>query len=668
MTTHQQIPGQVGPEDHESRSGRPGSPSREGRHAPVAGAPWLPRGYLPRRVLWSRLNLSTLRAMTAVVAPVGAGKTLGVAGWLQHSTRGQGAHWVSADRGLGVPQLEALLDRAATEGGSVPRLLVVDDAHELPGASVRYLDSRLNAAPDSMRLVLLTRWDLAISRLVPELLGHLTVLRGDVLRLSEDETARLVTQHARTDAPEVRDAISAKADGWCAAVVLAARASAAAPSRSEFVRRCRSNGPGVADLVAGEVFAALRSRERHLLLCTAAEASVTAETAVHLTRDPGAGDVLSTLELTGLLVNRVATGEDADEDGTGEGTGNERFRIHPLLLEVARRRLAAGGVDVQQAHATVLRAARLDLAQGRTALGFGRLLALGEHEAAADVVGERGLELLAQGQRAGVAALVRHAGATVEDHPETWTAVALAHWTDGDAEAAAHWARRVVRRASADPDAVPRMQVGCARLHLTRGGAESVADAVAEGRDLLASHHRSRTQDPYHPLLLLELGVAENWLGHLASAEQHLSEAVLAARGHGLETVATEALSHLALTQFMSGRERAARDLALQVLAACTADSGSAVLESTRQRAGLTNALVEVASLPWVERRPVEPDLGAGPDDLATRFWKRILESHLALVDGSVRRRSGCSTTRSRRRRCRPTSASRCSSSAPCWA
>ena len=111
---------------------------------------------------------------------------------------------------------------------------------------------------------------------------------------------------------------------------------------------------------------------------------------------------------------------------------------------------------------------------------------------------------------------------------------------------------------------------------------------------------------------------------------------MLAARGHGLETVAAEALSHLALTQFMSGRERAARDLALQVLAACTADSGSAVLESTRQRAGLTNALVEVASLPWVERgrssptsAPVRttsrPGSGSGSSSL-----------HLALVDGSV--------------------------------
>ncbi len=648
MTTHQQIPGQIGPEEHERRStqtggqptGQPTGRHGEGRHAPVAGAPWLPRGYLPRRVLWSRLNVSTLRAVTVVVAPVGAGKTLGVAGWLQHSTRGQGARWVSADRSLGVPQLQALLDRAAAEGGSVPRLLVVDDAHQLPAASVRYLDSRLNAAPESMRLVLVTRWDLAISRLVPELLGDLTVLRGDVLRLSEDETARLVAQHARTDAPEVREAIIAKADGWCAAVVLAARASAAAPSRSEFVRRCRSNGPGVADLVAGEVFAALRSRERHLLLCTAAEASVTAETAVHLTRDPGAGDVLSTLELTGLLVNRVASGETGGEAGaedeTGDGAGTERFRIHPLLLEVARRRLAAGGVDVQQAHATVLRAARLDLAQGRTALGFGRLLALGEHEAAADVVGEHGLALLAQGQRAGVAALVRHAGATVEDHPETWTAVALAHWTNGDPEAAAHWARRVVRAASADPAVVPRVQVGCARLHLTRSGAEPVAEAVAEGRDLLAYHHRSRAQDPYLPLLLLELGVAENWLGHLASAEQHLSEALLAARGRGLDTVATEALSHLALTQFMAGRERAGRDLALEVLAARTDDSGSAVLESTRQRAGMTKALVDLASLPRVERRPDEADLDGGPGDLATRFWKRILEAHLALVDGSV--------------------------------
>jgi DNA-binding CsgD family transcriptional regulator len=495
---------------------------------------------------------------------------------------------------------------------------------------VRYLDARLNEAPDSMRVVLLTRWDLAVARLVPELLGDLTVLRGDVLRLSQDETVRLVAQHARTDAPEVCEAIMAKADGWCAAVVLAARASAAAPSRSEFVRRCRSNGPGVADLVAGEVFAALRSRERHLLLCTAAEESVTADSAAHLTRDAGAGDVLSTLELTGLLVNRVATEEP--------GGGTESFRIHPLLVEVARRRLAAGGVDVQQAHATVLRAARLDLAQGSIALGFRRLLALGEHEAASAVVAEHGLELLTQGQRSGVAALVRHAGTTVENHPETWTAVALAGWTDGDAEAAAHWARRVVRRADAEPAAVPRVQAGCARLHLTRNGAEPVADAVAEGRALLAAHHRSRGQDPYLPMLLLELGVAENWLGQLASAEQHLSEAVLACRGHGLETVAVEAQSHLALTQLMTGRERAGRDLAREVLDACTADGlGAAVLESTRQRAEMVTELVEMVSLPWVERPPTAGALDdAGTDDLATRFWKRILAAHLALAEGSV--------------------------------
>jgi DNA-binding CsgD family transcriptional regulator len=634
------IPEQVGPGDHQ-RLEQQGTT----RHAPIPGAPWLPRGYLPRRVLWSRLNVSTLRAVTVVVAPAGAGKTLGVAGWLQHSSRGQQARWVQADSGLGVPQLTALLDRAAAEPGRTPGLLVVDDAHRLPAASVRYLDDRLGTAPDSMRLVLLARWDLAVSRLVPELLGHLTVLRGDVLRLSEDETTRLVAQHARTDSREVCDAISAMAGGWCAAVVLAARASAAAPSRSEFVRRCQTTGPGVADLVAGEVFAALRSRERHLLLCAASEESVTTETAVHLTRDPGAGDVLSTLELTGLLVNRVSTEESLSEpsgDGASGAAGDDasaRFRLHPLLLEVARRRVAAGGVDVQQAHATVLRAARLDLAQGHTALGFRRLLDLGEYDAAAGVLAEHGPQLVAQGQRRGVSALVRRAGATVENHPDVWGAVALSHLADGDATAAGHWDRRVLRLAAEQPGAVPRLQAACSRLHLSRTGTEPVGKAVAEGRDVLERHQQSAGGEPYVALLLLELGVAENWLGDLTAAELHLSEAVVTSRSHGLETVSLEALSHLALTHFMAGRERPAHDLALEVLAACVSgDHDGQVLEPSRRRAELARQLVDGSSLPWPSgfgAAATRPS-AAGPDDLASQFWRRILDAHLALANGSV--------------------------------
>src|SRR6476469_7316165 len=82
------------------------------RHAPVPGAPWLPRGYLPRRVLWSRLNRSTRHAVTMVVAPAGAGKTLGVAGWVQHSTVGQDAIWLHAEKSVAPRHLESTLARA----------------------------------------------------------------------------------------------------------------------------------------------------------------------------------------------------------------------------------------------------------------------------------------------------------------------------------------------------------------------------------------------------------------------------------------------------------------------------------------------------------------------------------------------------------------------------
>ena len=310
MTTHQ-IPEQV------SRVRTAGAGDRR-RRAPVAGAPWLPRGYLPRRVLWSRLDEASRHPVTMVVAPAGAGKTLGVAGWLEQLPREHDATWLDATRTTAPAELAAVLDRAGSDPWATPRLVIVDEAHLLPAASLRYVDERLHDDPDSLRIVLLTRWDLALSRLVLELLGHLTVLRGDVLRLSHDEAISLVEAHAGTGSADVRDAIIAKADGWCAALVLAARASAAAPA-GDFARRCTDAGPGIADLVAGEVFAALHRQERHLLLCTAAEPALTAETARHLTRDPRAGDVLATLESTGLLVTRVVEGAaDGDDLDAGE--------------------------------------------------------------------------------------------------------------------------------------------------------------------------------------------------------------------------------------------------------------------------------------------------------------------------------------------------------------
>ena len=97
-------------------------------------------------------------------------------------------------------------------------------------------------------MVLLTRWDLGLSKLVPQLLGHLTVIRGDALRLTDAETGELVRVHLPDADAALVDAIRTKAQGWCAAAVLAAPAGAASPSSNRRRTPARAPGPGVADL------------------------------------------------------------------------------------------------------------------------------------------------------------------------------------------------------------------------------------------------------------------------------------------------------------------------------------------------------------------------------------------------------------------------------------
>ena len=606
--------------------------TREPRRRPVAGAPWLPRHYTPRRLLWSQLEAASNQPVTIVVAPAGAGKTLGVAGWLATSGRDVDTIWYDATRMTTVELLRQVLDRAATVEG-LPLLVVVDDAHLLSAACVRLVDERLSSDPYGLRLVLLTRWDLSISRLVPELLGHLTILRGDVLRLTREESISLATQHAGTTRPEILEAVVDRSEGWCAALVLAARASATLPAGQDAEQFVKASGQTIADLVAGEVFVGLRGQERHLLLCVAGEPDLTTELARHLTRDPQAGEALDSLETTGLLVNRVSADLHAADT-------EERYRIHPLLLEVVRRRMVAGGVDVQQARATILRATRLDLGRGLTSDALRRFLALGEYDEACAVLAEHGPRLLARDERC-VDGFLRQAGASLEEHPETWGVVAWSRWTAGDDEAGRHWADRLLRHEATHPGTVSALQHHSLRLHRSRSGADRVEDAVSDARHVLDRAGDAAVRDPYLARLLLELGVAENWLGRLTDAEEHLSDAVLVSRSEELTATMAEALSHLALTHFMLGREQPSLSLATQTLALLEAHPGT--VASTRARAQLVQMLVWFETFPLAlqgqDAPQTTPDAWRLPtvsDDLTSQFWRQIMQARLALLEGSA--------------------------------
>ena len=169
---------------------------------PRFGGPRLPRVYVPRPALWEHLDRATRSAVTLLVAPGGAGKSLGIGGWLKHTHAPYAATatWIRADATWTPNRLDAVLEAAA---GASPRLVVVDDAHALPAATVRLLDRWLTEAPDRVRVLLASRWDLPLTRLLSELLGHLVVLRGDLLRMTDGECATLVAEHARTTDPEV---------------------------------------------------------------------------------------------------------------------------------------------------------------------------------------------------------------------------------------------------------------------------------------------------------------------------------------------------------------------------------------------------------------------------------------------------------------------------------
>jgi LuxR family maltose regulon positive regulatory protein len=612
-------------------------------------APALPRIYVPRPRLWQRLDEAVEGAVTLLVAPAGAGKTLGVAGWLRHtrSRRAEDAVWVQADETWTPEGLGSVLDLG--EPGAPPPLVVVDDAQLLPAATLRHLDERLNTVPDAMRILLLSRWALPLTRLVPELLGNFTFLRGDLLRLNDAESASLVVEHAKTDDARVIDAVTRHADGWCSATVLAARGLSAAPDLAAAARLLAHDATPIAARVASEVFSTLTPRQRHLLLCIAGEGLVSVSTAAHLSHDQHAGEILAELEDIGLLVMR--------EDPHAPDAGG--YRVHPLLVEVVRQRLAAGGVDAARARSTVIRAVGLDMARGNLSEAFARLVRVGAPAEAADVLARDGVRMvLGQGEHDEVGAFVRTEPEVVDSRPDIWFAIALDRWIRDDVEGARHWGDRLLdaRRRwsrswlSGGMDGYDAT-IACIRLWRVALGLEPAYAAVGHAKRVVdASQTRPAVREANAevlPVLVNELGVVQNWLGELTEAETSLTLAVSLSHSQGLPTLGTCALSHLAFTQYMRGRESACIELATEVLVAAGAP-GARRLRFVAARASLAQRLARQLDVPapseTTQPGTTQPETTTGhisavryhSGDLCTRFWFRIWDARREVIAGNV--------------------------------
>ncbi len=178
-----------------------------------------------------------------------------------------------------------------------------------------------------------------------------------------------------------------------------------------------------------------------------------------------------------------------------------------------------------------------------------------------------GPTLLMRGQDGAVAAFARRFPGEVETHPDTWLTIALERWFNDDIAATRHWLDRCVKhlREHREDDSL-HVRVACVRLVHARLGSEPAAAALGHANRVVLSHLGAATPDPLLPLLMAELGIAQAHLGDLGPAEVSLTSAVALSRARDLRPLTLSALSHLALTLYMQGRERASIEVANEVI------------------------------------------------------------------------------------------------------
>src|SRR4051812_13206904 len=250
--------------------------------------------------------------------------------------------------------------------------------------------------------------------------------------------------------------------------------------------------------------------------------------------------------------------------------------------------------------------------------------------------------VLGRRSAAEVVEFVRNHPDIIDSRPDTWFAVAIDRWMCDDLERARHWIDRIVEQRPDAPGQADEVRA-CLRLWRARLGLEPMYAALGYAkRVMIASRNKQSHDDAYAsvlPFLAMELGVAQNWLGELSEAEASLSIAVGLAQAQGQPALVVSALSHLAFTQFMAGREHTCAEVATEALSRLeSADVYRA--RNSPTRAALALLLSGLVDLPWptdpIEASRTGTATTVQSADLCTRFWLRMRDSRLALTAGSV--------------------------------
>ena len=232
------------------------------------------------------------------------------------------------------PEAAGLLAEAV---GDAPVILVVDELERIADAdeALAVIGAVLRYAPETMRIVLISRREVAVALGSAAVLGGSAAITDAELAFRSEEAADALALAGRADIdPGVAVEVTG---GWVAGVLFEAWRSA------EHVTGMGGEADALHGYLASQILDRLRPEERDFLITTSVLDDVTAERAQALGQ-PGAAALLAALRAKHLPVTWRAGGH----------TMRCHARVREYLLERLERRGADAVRDVRARHAELL--------------------------------------------------------------------------------------------------------------------------------------------------------------------------------------------------------------------------------------------------------------------------------------------------------------------------